>query len=94
MPEPQYINRIYIIYFMLFCACVFFSVGHVHIHGICACHTIHTYPFNFHLYHILRTGGILSQFWSIGINLQEVRSNGVKRWEFNQSMDNMTLFKV
>ena len=34
---------------MLFCACVF-SIGHVHLHGICAWHTIHTYIHTYPLY--------------------------------------------
>ena len=49
---------------MLFCAFVFFSVGHVHIHGICVwnIHNIFTCLFVFHFCHNIRTGGILSQF--------------------------------
>ena len=75
---------------MLFCACVFFQLdmfmNMVFVHCI---PYIHTYPHIFHLYHILRNGGLLFQFWSIGINLKEVSSNGVERKDIsNQSMDN------
>ena len=62
---------------MLFCACVFLSWTFSFTWYLCvAYHTyIHT-PYIFHLNLHLRNGGLLFQFWSIGINLKEVRQIG------------------